>query len=66
MEAMSDGLPVVGGPRDGATMPSCGPSGYHYEFNGLHYWYFRAGGKWSLYCVNDGKEIPRAPTVDAT
>ena len=61
----SDGLPVFGGPRDGATMPSWGPSRYHYEFNGLHYWYVRAGGKWSLYCVNDGEEIPLAPTVSA-
>ena len=60
-----DGLPVFGGPRDGATMPSSGPSRYHYEFNGLHYWYVRAVGKWSLYCVNDGEEIPRAPTVSA-
>lgn len=65
MEAMSDGLPVVGGPCDGATMPAWGPTGYHYEFNGKHYWYFRQGGKWTLAVVNDGA-VPKRPPHDAT
>jgi hypothetical protein len=39
-------------------MPSWGPDGYHYEFNGKHYWYFRCDGKWTLHTVNDG-EVPR-------
>lgn len=41
-------------------MPSWGPSGYHYEFNGLHYWYVRLDGRWILAEVNDGN-VPKFP-----
>lgn len=54
---MSDVLPVVGGPQDGATMPSWGPDRYHYEFNGRHYWYVRVDGRWVFSAVNGG-EVP--------
>lgn len=45
---------------DGATLPSWGPSGYHYEFGGLHYWYFRIHGKWVFWEVNSG-DVPSHP-----
>ena len=66
---MSDELPVFGGPMDGSTMPAWGPDGYHYEFNGKHYWYFRRDGRWTLAVVNDGAVPPRpveCPVEDGT
>ena len=57
---MDEHAQVVGGPMDGATLPSWGPSGYHYEFGGLHYWYFRIHGKWVFWEVNSG-DVPNRP-----
>jgi hypothetical protein len=59
MAGMSEELPVFGGPMDGSKMPAWGPDGYHYEFNGTHYWYFRRDGRWTLAVVNDGAVPPR-------
>lgn len=46
---------------DGATLPANGPDGYHYEYGGLDYWYFRRDGMWTLHAVNNG-EVPKRPT----
>lgn len=62
---MNDKLPVFGGPMDGAVLPSWGPSGYHYEFCGLHYWYFRINGRWELAEVNKGS-VPKTPRENST
>lgn len=60
MDYGSQDLPVFGGPMDGATLPANGPDGYHYEYGGLDYWYFRRDGKWTLHAVNNG-EVPKRP-----